>query len=92
MSGLKRRRQTTVAEWLIGIGFTLVAVLAALALLAPPAWQRALEERDAPLRSVDESWVEIGPASPPLEAFLRFVTQQAIHDQAGKWRGAGEPA
>lgn len=89
MSSLKVRRGTTVSEWFIGIGFTLLAVLAALALLAPHSWRRALEERGLPLRSVDESWVEIGPENAPLEAFLQFVTHQAIYDQAGNWRGAG---
>jgi hypothetical protein len=85
------RRQTSVSEWLIGIGVTLLAVLAALALLAPASWRRAFEERDLPLRTVDEGWVGIGPTNAPLQAFLRFATHQAIYDQAGNWRGALEP-
>ncbi len=91
MSRLKVRRQTTASEWFIGIGFTLLAVLAALALLAPASWRRAVEERDLPLSTVDEVWVEVGDPNTPLEAFLRFVRHEAIYDPAGNWRGAREP-
>lgn len=89
MSGLRGRRRTTPSEWLIGIGFSLLAVLAALALLAPASWRRAIGERDLPLLSVDESWTEIGQGDSPLEVFLRFVAHHEIYDQAGNWRGPG---
>lgn len=87
MPGLKAQRRTRFSEWLIGIGFSVLAALAALALLAPLSWRTVLEERNWPLRSLDAGFAEIGDRSVSLQAFLWFQTSRTLNDQADAGRG-----
>ena len=71
MPPVKPRPKASLAERLVAVGLALVAVSVSVYLLAPRSLRRAFDERDLPLRSLDEQWRDIGFESIPMASLLK---------------------